>query len=472
MSDNESMDIIDEENDSEMEEEKSARVDNDSDKEVYLPGKPLAEGEELVCDQTAYVMLHQAQTGAPCLSFDIINDNLGNNRETFPLTAYVVAGTQAGQAHINNIIVMKLSNLYATNKDDDEDDEDDDESDDESDKNPKMKLSNLYATNKDDDEDDEDDDESDDESDKNPKMAGALIKHQGCVNRIRSTTINATVLAASWSELGRVNVWNLTQQLQTVDSELLLQRYNKENKGNSVTPLFTFSGHQQEGFALDWCDTLPGTLATGDCKRDIHIWHIDEGGNSWKVDQRPLVGHSHSVEDLQWSPNERNVLASCSVDKSIRIWDTRAPPNKSCMITADAAHESDVNVISWNKNEPFIASGGDDGFLKVWDLRRFVDKTPVAIFKHHTAPVTSVEWHGTDSAVFASSGEDNQIALWDLSVEKDDNDVKEVEGIPPQLLFIHQGQIDIKELHWHPQLPGVIISTAASGFNIFRTISV
>lgn len=63
----------------------------------------------------------------------------------------------------------------------------------------------------------------------------------------------------------------------------------------------------------------------------------------------------------------------------------------------------------------------------MWDLRRFVDKSPVAIFKHHTAPVTSVEWHGTDSAVFASSGEDNQIALWDLSVEKDDNDVKEVE---------------------------------------------
>lgn len=63
--------------------------------------------------------------------------------------------------------------------------------------------------------------------------------------------------------------------------------------------------------------------------------------------------------------------------------------------------------------------GGDDGFVKVWDLRRFQDKTPVAIFKHHTKPVTSVEWHPTDSAVFASSGADNQIALWDLSVEKD-----------------------------------------------------
>lgn len=124
-------------------------------KEVYIPGKPLAEGEELVCDQSAYVMLHQAQTGAPCLSFDVIRDNLGENRESFPLTAYLVAGTQANQAHVNSVIVMKLSNLHKTGKTDEE-------------------------------EDDDDDDDSEEEAEeKNPKMAGALIKHQGCVNRIR-----------------------------------------------------------------------------------------------------------------------------------------------------------------------------------------------------------------------------------------------------------------------------------------------
>lgn len=75
--------------------------DDEDEKGVYLPGKPLAEGEELVCDESAYVMLHQAHTGAPCLSFDIIVDDLGNNRDTYPMTAYIVAGTQAAKTHIN-----------------------------------------------------------------------------------------------------------------------------------------------------------------------------------------------------------------------------------------------------------------------------------------------------------------------------------------------------------------------------------
>lgn len=89
------------ENSSDSSDEEGENKEQSEKSEVYLPGKPLDADEELVCDESAYVILHQARTGAPCLSFDIVRDQLGENRETFPQSCYIVAGTQAAKAHVN-----------------------------------------------------------------------------------------------------------------------------------------------------------------------------------------------------------------------------------------------------------------------------------------------------------------------------------------------------------------------------------
>lgn len=417
-------------------------------RKVYLPGQSLQSDEELVCDESAYIMLHQAKTGAPCLSFDIISDSLGNNRDTFPMTSYLVAGTQGEGKNLNHIIVIKMSNLFKTQKTEKEEESSDSESD------------------------------SDDSSDtaaprKTPRLDCTLLPHKGCINRVRASTIGSMVLTASWSELGVVNIWDVTDNLRKLGTlrpsdPVLLERIGLRDQPK---PLHSFKGHQGEGFAVDWCNTVPGMLATGDCARNIHIWTPKESAAGWIVNQVPLKGHTASVEDVQWSPNEKHVLASCSVDCSIRIWDTRVSPVKANKLTIPQAHEGDVNVIHWNLNEPMIVSGGDDGKVHIWDIRQF--KSPIATFKHHGAPITTVEWHPSESSVFASGGADDQISLWDLAVERDAADTEsELAHLPPQLLFIHQGQKEIKELHWHPQIPGLVFSTANSGFNVFKTISV
>eukprot|EP00112_Aurelia_sp_Birch-Aquarium-sp1_P001204 Seg1123.6 transcript_id=Seg1123.6/GoldUCD/mRNA.D3Y31 product="Glutamate-rich WD repeat-containing protein 1" protein_id=Seg1123.6/GoldUCD/D3Y31 len=402
---------------------------------VYLPGDPLEEDQELEFDKSAYEMYHEAQTGAPCLSFDLIKDQLGDTRVEYPMTLYMVVGTQAERAHSNSVMLVKMTDLSKIDQDE---------------------------------SDSEDEDIIEDEAN-GPNMRTASIRHIGGCNRIRCAPIPNRHLVASWSETGKVHIWDIGAQVNALDTP---GASKNQQLGDKVKPMFTFAGHQAEGFAMDWSKVTPGRLATGSCNRNIHLWQLREDG-SFHVDQRPYNAHEDSVEDIQWSPNESNVFGSCSADKTIRIWDARAVGSKACMITCQA-HDNDVNVISWNANEPFIVSGGDDGIIKVWDLRQIQKGVAVATFKHHTAPITSVEWQSRDSTVFAASGADDQLTLWDLAVERDDNeDAQEnVKDLPPQLLFIHMGQNDIKELHWHNQLPGVIISTAANGFNVFKTISV
>lgn len=58
-----------------------------------------------------------------------------------------------------------------------------------------------------------------------------------------------------------------------------------------------------------------------------------------------------------------------------------------------------------------------------------------------------------------------RLTIWDFSVENDD---KELAEIPDQLLFIHQGQRDLKELKYHPVYFEMLTSTSASGFNVFK----
>ncbi|XP_066538884.1 glutamate-rich WD repeat-containing protein 1 [Hoplias malabaricus] len=435
-----------EEEDEGVEEMEEDEAEDGKEGKVFVPGlQPLEPGEELEMDRSAYRMYHECQTGAPCLSFDVLRDGEGDSRETFPLSMMLCAGTQADAALSNRLLVMRMYNLYGMEKDKDQDKEEEEENSDQ--------------------ESDEDEEE-----DKKPQMELAMMPHYGGINRVRVTQRGDQSLAAIWSEKGQVEIFDLRSQLEAVHSSTAMQAFIKQNK--EATPLFSFAGHMTEGFAIDWSPKVPGRLVSGDCKKNIHVWEPREGGASWQIDQRPFSSHSKSVEDLQWSPNEATVFASCSVDQSIRIWDIRAPPNS--MLSASEAHSSDVNVISWNRTEPFLLSGGDDGLLKVWDLRQFQSGRAVASFKQHSAPITSVQWNPVDSSVFAASGADDVVSQWDLSVESCDvgERAEALKELPPQLLFLHQGQKEVKEIHWHPQLPGTLISTALSGFNIFRTISV
>ncbi|CAE6507128.1 unnamed protein product [Rhizoctonia solani] len=395
--------------------------------DVYLPGShQLAEDEVLEADQSVYEMLHQMNVTWPCLSFDILRDSLGDNRQTYPASAYVVTGTQADIVSKNEVMVMKMSRICKTQKDD------------------AQPLASLPS----------------------------------------ATT---PYHAATWAETGKVHIWDIRPLMESLD----VPGYALQ-KSQTSKPVHTINQHgRTEGFGLDWGTPIGGLrLLSGDLDGRIFLTTATQSG--FTTTQAPFTSHTAPVEDIQWSPSEATVFASCSSDKSVRVWDVRAKGKKSAAQIVKA-HESDVNVMSWNKGTSYLlATGGDEGGIKIWDLRNLKGASsnppsPVAHFTWHTAPITSIEWHPSEDSVFAASGSDDQVTLWDLSVEQDEDETgtKEIhtangqkvytlllKDVPSQLLFVHQGQSDVKEVHWHPQIPGCLISTAYTGFNVFKTISV
>jgi ribosome assembly protein RRB1 len=221
-----------------------------------------------------------------------------------------------------------------------------------------MKLSNLHKTQQDDEDDDEDDPQALDED---PVLEHRAIPHNGCVNRIRVMPQTGKHLAATWSESGKVYVYDLDPYVASLDvpGTQLPKQYK---------PLAIHNHGREEGYAMDWSSMDAGKLLTGDNAGLIYHSTITPQGVV-TTDSVAFREHKSSVEDLQWSPNERTVFASCSADQTVKIWDTRTKKRSAVGIHAS---NSDVNVITWNKKAGYLlASGHDDGTFSVWDLRTF-----------------------------------------------------------------------------------------------------
>ena len=413
-----------------------------------LTSEQLAPGQELEMDPSAYKMHHALTPEWPSLSFDFLRDDLGESRTRFPHSLIAAVGTQAGRPEDNQLTIMRLSDLSKIHIETEDD-----------------ILGDEY---KPDGGDDDDKDSDDEDVDLDPVLESFSIPHHGGINRIRVMPQNSNIVA-TWSDNGQVNVFDVESVLAKFSSKGTKQTLPSKE----MRPFFTHSGHSTEGYALDWSPVKEGYLASGDCAGSIHIWTPrPEGGYevSPSYDSKTYTaGQSSdhpSVEDLQWSPTEGSVFCSAECGGYVRIFDTRAA-NRAMLSHKIHADGADVNVVSWNKLvSNLLACGGDDGVLSVWDLRHFSNATPdpLARFTTHKTPITSVEWHPTDESMLAAS-DDMGTYIYDLSVEEDDN-AGEVD-VPPQLLFVHCGSEQFKEVHWHPQISSCLMTTALSGFSVF-----
>ncbi|CAJ0586735.1 unnamed protein product, partial [Mesorhabditis spiculigera] len=149
------------------------------------------------------------------------------------------------------------------------------------------------------------------------------------------------------------------------------------NDGDSVT-------------SVQWADK-GDLLAVGTGKGITQIWDIH---TQQKIHE--LAGHTSRVGCLAWNDQ---LICSGSRDRSIMQRDLRAGNNYSDRKLV--AHRQEVCGLKWSPDRQYLASGGNDNQLLVWNLRR---NDPCQIYTEHNAAVKALAWSPHHHGLLVSGG--------------------------------------------------------------------
>ncbi|KAL2816139.1 WD40-repeat-containing domain protein [Aspergillus granulosus] len=111
-------------------------------------------------------------------------------------------------------------------------------------------------------------------------------------------------------------------------------------------------------------------------KDDLPSWvcRLPEVNKNWSAELQTLEGHSGLVTSVAFSPNGQ-LLASGSLDRTVRLWDTATGGLKQTLEDTTTGglqqtlegHSLWVTSVAFSPNGQLLASGSVDGTVRLWD---------------------------------------------------------------------------------------------------------
>ncbi|CAH00024.1 iron-sulfur cluster assembly protein CIA1 [Kluyveromyces lactis] len=202
-------------------------------------------------------------------------------------------------------------------------------------------------------------------------------------------------------------------------------------------------------------------LAAGSFDSTVSIWGKDDDGyndeNDLETELLAIIeGHENEIKCVAWS-HDGELLATCSRDKSVWIWEADEMGEEFECISVLQEHSQDVKHVIWHQSLPLLASSSYDDTVRIWkDCDD--DWECCAVLNGHEGTVWSSDFEKSNSNVRLCSGsDDGTVRIWCL---EDDNGEYEQEWIQESILPKAHTRA-VYSVNWSPK--GYIASTGSDG---------
>lgn len=199
-------------------------------------------------------------------------------------------------------------------------------------------------------------------------------------------------LVATSSTTGAVILWNVLE-LNSTKRKLL----------------HALKQHTRTTNRVDWHSVQPNLLLSGSEDGTCRIWDLNRLPKSTIT-----IECKSEVKDAQFSTHSPQFhLVAALENGDVQIWDMRNTSIPHTLI--QGAHRGHVLATKWNPiNKNFIATGGRDGILKVWNINHVTE--PVSTINTPGGGVKRLLWHPDHANTIAQVATivDSHVHFWDI----------------------------------------------------------
>lgn len=181
----------------------------------------------------------------------------------------------------------------------------------------------------------------------------------------------------------------------------------KQLKGTGLRP----GSHKGAVMALSWNSIHKQVIASGSADKTVKLWDVTK---ALGVDCNAATfgHHRDKVQSVVWHPKESTLLATGSFDRTVALLDARSSGRdvKKVKIT------SDCESIAWDSLHPeFLTVASEDGTLTCWDVRKFETKSPAwTMVASEFGGVSDISYNSHVHGMLATCSVDKTVKLWDV----------------------------------------------------------